>query len=257
MRVMFAHCFIQNPFGRSLKVSSMRPPLKYLLSLFSTVLLAGCAVEVPTPGNHVSDSQPVSGVVEKDTDSGKRVTDEKFIADLTKQFGNRQRASQTLVEQGINNFLIGDIDASMVSFNRASLLDGDNPAAFWGLAMVYVSQDKPCDARIMIDKALERNLAKPVYLADAGRIYTLCAVSGVTLDARERRLAFEKSEEFFSRAASLAPTQEYIYGAWADAHYRQGHYADAWKMIKKQRVLGGTPDAAFLASLRAKMPEPK
>jgi Tfp pilus assembly protein PilF len=235
----------------------MQPLFKYWVSMIAVLLLAGCAAGGPKPSGAGGEQLPTFGGVEKRTAPELRVSDDEFIAKATKEFGDRQRASQALVEQGVNNFLIGDLAATMDSFNRARLLDADNPDAFWGFAMVDVKQDKPCDAKAMIDKALERNLARPTYLADAGRIYTLCAVSDEALTAAERRLAFEKSEEFFSRAASLAPKEEYIYGAWADAHYRQGHYADAWKMVKKQRAVGGSPDAAFLALLRAKLPEPK
>jgi hypothetical protein len=55
----------------------------------------------------------------------------------------------------------------------------------------------------------------------------------------------------------MMPTNQKLYGSWAIAHYWQGNYADAWKMVNKQRMLGGTPGESFLNLLRSKMPEPQ
>ncbi len=233
----------------------MHSLVKYLGYVVGALVLAGCVAGGTKPSG--ADLLPMYGGIDRQADTKLRATDEKFIAKATKEYGDRRRASQAYVEQGVRHFLAGDAAATMMNFNRAWLLDPGNPDPYWGYAVVSVDQGRHCDARAMIDRALERSLSKPAYIADAGRIYTLCAAGDAALSASQRRLAFEQAEEFFSRAASMAPTDEYIYGTWAVAHYRQGHYADAWRMVKRQRALGGTPDASFLSLLRAKMPEPK
>jgi hypothetical protein len=40
------------------------------------------------------------------------------------------------------------------------------------------------------------------------------------------------------------------------AYYWRAQYADAWKMVAKERGAGGKPSEKFLGLLKAKMPEP-
>jgi len=235
----------------------MQRHAKYWVKFIGILLLAGCATGGPPSSGIDNDQLPMYGGVDRQADPRLRAADEKLVAKFTQEFGGRPAAAQALVDQGIRDFQGGDYAAAMKNFNRAWLLDPDNPDPYWGFAMVYDDQGKSCDAKIMIDKALERNLSKPVALADAGRIYTYCAVSDAALMASEKRRYFEKSEELYSRSVSLAPTNANLFGSWAIAQYWRGHYADAWKMIKRQRALGGTPGESFLNLLRAKMPEPK
>jgi Flp pilus assembly protein TadD len=234
----------------------MRRHAKYCLAFIGILLLAGCAAGPPSSGID-NDQLPMYGGAYRQADPRLRAADEKLIARLTQEFGSRQSAAQALVDQGVRDFQGGDYAAAMKNFNRAWLLDPDSPDPYWGFAIVYDDQGKSCDAKNMIDKALERNLSKPVALADAGRIYTYCAVSDPSLMPAEKRRYFEKSEELYSRSVSLAPTDAKLFGSWAIAQYWRGHYSDAWKMIKRQRALGGTPGESFLNLLRAKMQEPK
>lgn len=81
----------------------------------------------------------------------------------------------------------------------------------------------------MIDRAVELNLSKPIALADAGRIYTLCAVSDTALDNTGKAQYFAKSEGFYKRANTVSPNNDYIFGSWATAHYWRGEYAKAWR----------------------------
>jgi Flp pilus assembly protein TadD len=233
----------------------MQSLAKYLVNITTAVLLAACA----SGGQPVADNNdqlPMYGGIDRHADSRLRAADDKLIAELMQRYGSREDAARTLVDQGIRYFQGGNYTMAMRSFNQAWLLDPNNPDPLWGFAMVYDDQGKSCDAKAMIDRALSLNLSRPAALADAGRIYTFCAVSDATLSAADRRRDFEQSEELYSRAVSMAPANPYLFGSWAIAQYWQGNYADAWQMIRKQRALGGTPGERFLSLLREKMPEP-
>ena len=241
---------------RGLVTTPMGSLFRYGVSITAAVLLAGCAAD-RLPGMNGGDQLPMYGGGDRQADARLRAADDKLSSELIQRYGSRQAASRTLFDQGVRHFQAGNYALAMNSFNQAWLLDPNSPEPFWGFAMIYDDQGRSCDAKAMIDKALSLNLSRPVALADAGRIYTYCAISDVALSAVDKRQLFEQSEEFYFRAVSMAPTDPYLFGSWAIAHYWQGNYADAWKMVKKQRALGGSPGENFLSLLRAKMPEPQ
>lgn len=234
----------------------MQSLAKYLVNFAGAVLLAACVAGGP-PGTEGNYQLPMYGGIDRQADPSLRAADDKLATELIQRYGSRQAAGQNLVDQGMRHFQAGNYAMAMKSFSQAWLLDPNSPDPFWGFAKVYDDQGKSCDAKAMIDRALSLNLSQPAALADAGRIYTYCAVGDAALSAADKRQYFERSEELYFRAVSMAPTNPYLFGSWAIAHYWQGNYADAWKMVKKQRALGGMPGESFLNLLRAKMPEPE
>ena len=229
---------------------------KYVVNIVGVLLLSACT----TSGRPLADSNdqlPMYGRSDRQVEPGLRAADDRLSAELIQRYGSPQAAARNLLQQGVRYFKAGDYAMAMKSFNQAWLMDPNSPEPFWGFAVVYDDQGKSCAAKAMVDRALSLNLSKPAELADAGRIYTYCAVSDATLGADDRRRYFEQAEELYFRAVSMAPTNPYLYGSWAIAHYWQGNYTDAWKMIRKQRALGGAPGESFLTILRAKMPEPR
>ena len=229
---------------------------KYLVNIVGILLLSACATSMP-PLADINDQLPMYGRSDSQADPGLRAADDRLSAELLQRYGTPEAAVRNLLDQGVRYFKAGDYALAMRSFNQAWLMDPNSPEPFWGFAAVYDDQGKNCMAKAMVDRALDLNLSKPAELADAGRIYTYCAVSDATLSVDDRRHYFEQAEELYFRAVSMAPTDPYLYGSWAIAHYWQGNYADAWKMTKKQQALGGTPGESFLSLLRAKMPEPR
>jgi len=229
---------------------------KYVMNIVGVLILSACATS-GRPLAVSNDQLPVYGGIDRQADPGLRAADDKFTAELIQRYGSPQSAARNLLDQGVRYFKAGDYAMAMKSFNQAWLMDPNSPEPFWGFAVVYDDKGKSCVAKALIDRALSLNLSKPAELADAGRIYTYCAVSDMTLSEDDRRRYFEQAEELYFRAVSMAPTNAYLFGSWAIAHYWQGNYADAWKMTKKQQALGGTPGESFLSMLRAKMPEPQ
>ena len=228
---------------------------KYLVNIVGILLLSACATSMP-PLADINDQLPMYGRSDSQADPGLRAADDRLSAELLQRYGTPEAAVRNLLDQGVRYFKAGDYALAMRSFNQAWLMDPNSPEPFWGFAAVYDDQGKNCMAKAMVDRALDLNLSKPAELADAGRIYTYCAVSDATLSVDDRRHYFEQAEELYFRAVSMAPTNPYLFGSWAIAHYWQGNYADAWKMTKKQQALGGRPGEGFLSLLRAKMPEP-
>ncbi len=234
----------------------MRLHVKLLALFLSVLLIAACATG-GRPVEHLNDGVPMYGRGQLQDDPGLHAEQARLNEELVPRYGSREAAGRHLLEQGIRQFQIGDYLSAMQRFNQAWLLDPSSPDPYWGFAMIYDDQGKSCLAKAMIDRAIRLNLSRPMALADAGRIYTYCAVTDAALSAMDKQNDFEHAEDFYSRAVSLDPTDPKLFGSWAIAQYWQGHYADAWKMINKQRLLGGAPGEDFLVLLRAEMTEPR
>jgi tetratricopeptide (TPR) repeat protein len=236
-----------------------REMMNAIWSFLLILAVAGCAGTASQTGGRSSPDQlPMYGGLDRQSVPGLKAADDQFIANMVRDFGSREKASQASVEQGIRYYQRDDYVLAMRRFNQAWLLNPRNPDAFWGFAIVYHDKEEIREAKEMIDRALSLDLSKPIALADAGRIYTLYAVFGQpSADATTKRQLFSKSDELFSKADSASPNNDYIYGLWAAAYYWRDDYAQAWQMVQRMRGAGGTPPAAFINMLRAKMPEPK
>jgi len=182
--------------------------------------------------------------------------DDQFIADVTKQFGSREKASDLFVEQGIRFYSSDNYAKAMRRFNQAWLLNPDNPDAYWGFAMVYHDKQQLCEAQKMIDIAVDHGLRKPIALADAGRVITLCASHSNDLSNDDRNIEYARSESMYKKAIAEAPKNDYILSSWATAYYWRGNYAQSWKMVEEARSVGAIFPGKFIEMLRARMPEP-
>jgi len=206
-------------------------------------------------GNGI-DQEPMYGGMDRQSVPELKVGDEQFVSGVAKEFGSQEKGSEAFVEQGIRYYRQDNYTMAMKRFNQAWLLNPRNPDVFWGFSLVYHDENKNCEAKSMIDRAVDLNLSKPIALADAGRIYTLCAVSDNALDSTAKAQYYAKSDSFYKRASAVSPNNDYIFGSWATAHYWRGEYAQAWEKVAVQRSLGGTPPGQFINMLRQKMPEP-
>ena len=219
---------------------------------------AACAT-APTAGPRGAgvDQVPMYGGMNRQSLPEVNKGDEQLIAGATKEFGTREKASAAFVDQGIRYYSVDNHAAAMRRFNQAWLLSPGNPEVFWGFAMIFHDEGKNCEAQQYIDRALALNLSKAVALADAGRIYTLCAVSDASFDSSTKVQRFEASEKLYTRANSESPRNDYVIGSWATAYYWRGEYALAWEKVAEARSLGHVFPGQFLSLLRSKMAEPK
>lgn len=199
-------------------------------------LLSGCAVGGgPALRGNGIDQMPMYGGIDRQSVPQLKQADEQLIAGTTKEFGNREKASDAFVDQGIRYYKSDKYAAAMKRFNQGWLLNPNNPDVFWGFGMVFHDEGNVCEAKNIIDRAIALGLSKPIALADAGRIYTLCAVSNQSLDSATKQQYFTTSEELYNKANSASPNNDYIHGSWATAYYWRGDYARFWEMVDKAR----------------------
>jgi lipoprotein NlpI len=152
---------------------------KYSLVVVITILI-GCSTTGSNRGDTISQL-PMYGGFDRQSDPRFKKADEKLISGVTKEFGSQEKASQAFIDQGIRYYQVNDFSMAMKRFNQAWLIDPSNPDSFWGFAIVYHDEGKNCESKSMFDKSLELGLKKPIALADAGRVFTLCAISNEML----------------------------------------------------------------------------
>jgi tetratricopeptide (TPR) repeat protein len=233
------------------------------LRAFATISLilvcAGCASPVgytrPTSG----DQLPMYGGMNREAEPSLKEADRQLIEGAIKEFGSRESASAGFANIGFGYYYRNEFDEAMRRFNQAWLLNPRSPDVYWGFASVLHDQQKYCEAKEMIDKALALNPPENRgFYPDAGRMYTLCAISNATLSEKDKERLIEESERLYRKAEEIEPDKAYLYLSWATAYYWRGQYEDAWKMVEKHREAGGKtlPDDHFVSMLRAKMPEP-
>lgn len=226
--------------------------------ILATAILSGCvAGGGPAPRVSGVDQVPMYGGMDRQSVPQLKQADEQLIAGTTKEFGSREKASDAFVDQGIRYYKADNYAAAMRRFNQAWLLSPNNPDVFWGFGLVFHDEGNNCEAKNMIDRAISLKLSKPIALADAGRIYTLCGVSNQSLGSATKQQHFTMSEELYMKASSASPNNGYIHGSWATAYYWQGDYARSWEMVAKARSLGFILPGQFHNLLQQKMPEPR
>lgn len=111
-------------------------------------ILNGCLATTPVGAQINVDQLPMYGGLDRQSVPELKVADEKLIADTTKEFGSREKASEIFAEQGIRYYRENNYSAAMRRFNQAWLLNPKNPNVFWGFAVVYHDQEKICKGKL-------------------------------------------------------------------------------------------------------------
>ena len=230
-------------------------------SLLSLVVLlaasiSGCATT--SQQRVLSSEMPMYGGENRQAIPEKKAIDDALIEGTSKEFGSREAASERFVAQGFRYYFQDDLSAAMKRFNQGWLLSPNNPNVFHGFSAVLNDQQNHCEARKMIEHALELGLSKKAEnLADAGRANALCAMLDKSLNQETKSSYIKRSYNLYVDALKASPDSAYVYGSWATASYWTGDYVTAWKYVKKERALGGRPGTRFIQLLSEKMPEPR
>jgi Tfp pilus assembly protein PilF len=227
-----------------------------LLLLGAAILVNGCAVDSPPQKTRI-DEVPMYGGMDRSAYPELKAADEKFIADVSREWGSRENAARAWVDQGFRFYQQDHLGLAMRRFNQAWLLDPTNSEVFWGFGSVLHDQGKNCESMRMINLALARNPpTNQGFYADAGQAVALCAISDEQLPVAAKSRLLDRSEELFRKAEEIEPDKGYVYSTWATAYYWREQYSDAWSMVFRARAAGGDCSEHFLALLRKEMPEP-
>lgn len=224
----------------------------------ASVLLGGCFAASPENNRVRVDEIPMYGEIDRAAVPELKAADDTFIAEVSKQYGSREEASRAWVDQGFSFYQRDDLAMAMKRFNQAWLLDPKNAEVYAGFGAILHDQGKNCEAMRMMEKALTLNppTSQGIY-PDAGRLFTLCAVSDQALTPANKATLLARSEALYRTAEEVERDKGYVYSSWSTSYYWQGRYADAWAMVAKERKAGSQPSGRFLELLRAKMPEPR
>lgn len=218
------------------------------------ISLAGCLTTTSVKQQIRIDEVPMYGGMDRSIIPEVKAADEKFISDVSAQFGSREKASQLWVNQGFKFYQENKLGMAMRRFNQAWLLNPKNPEVYAGFASVLNDQGKSCLAAEQMETALALDPPKfqGIY-SDAGYINAMCAVNEKSKDSEDRQKFLDKSELLFKNAEAIEPNKIYLYGLWARSYFRQGKTLESKQMIAKQIEAGGKPDANLVANIEYKL----
>lgn len=226
-----------------------------IVALIGAMMVAPPIVaETKTP----IDQIPMYGGMDRNSVPRLKEGDEKFIADVTKVFGGREAAAQAWIERGFRLYNQNDYKKAMQRFNQAWLLDPNNPDVFFGFGVVLHDKGQNCEAKDMLGKARNMGMEDAGFLADLGRVYTLCAVEEKSGD--EKTTLLQESISLYQEALRKAPhdrARAYVYSSFSSAYFWRENYPKAWEMVHKAESLGGGVPKKFRKMLKKKMKEPK
>jgi tetratricopeptide (TPR) repeat protein len=223
-------------------------------SIAFATLLTGCLVTSPQKQQIRIDEVPMYGGMDRSVIPEVKAADEKFISDVSAQFGSREKASLIWVNQGFKFYQENKLGMAMRRFNQAWLLNPKNPEVYAGIASILNDQGKSCAAAEQMETALSLNPPKyqGIY-SDAGYINAMCAVNEKPQDSEDRQRFLDRSEQIFINAEAVELNKGYLYGLWARAYFRQGKTLESKQMIARQIEAGGKPDANLVANIEYKL----
>lgn len=202
------------------------------------------------------DQLPMYGGQDRGADATLRAADEKLIADTTRYYGSREKASAAFVRNGFAYYDRDDLANAMRRFNQAWLLDPNNPEAYFGFAVVLHDMGKFCDASAQFEKAASFGQYIQGMLPDAARVMVLCAAKDKSLPEGTKASMFARADAMYAEALTREPNKGYVHASMASAFYWRGKYEEAWHAVKDARSTGGRVPEQFLHMLKEKMPEP-
>ena len=224
-----------------------------VLSLATFALAAEPAVNL--------DTLPMFGHPKLARSDSQKQADEAFIRDNALRYKTRQAASSAFAAQGWNSVRARQLDAAMLRFNQAWLLNPKNYSAFWGFGAILSERGKLFDAIEYLETArelIDDPTQRPALLADLGNVHSEYAARLSPDKQLERAHHFIVANSRFTESLENDPKFASGWREWAMSLYDQERYSEAWVKAKRARELKAEPfPAEFLKKLSVKMPEPK
>jgi Tfp pilus assembly protein PilF len=222
-----------------------------------SLLLAITAFLPLSSFSQAMDQVPMYGELDRSADASLKEADEKLIADTTKRFGSREKASAAFVGNGFALYGRDDLTAAMRRFNQAWLLDPKNPEVYFGFAVVLHDRGKNCDATKYFTMATSFGTYIQGMAPDAARVIVLCTIEDKSMSGEERSALLRRSEALYAEALNKESNRGYVHASMASALYWREKYPEAWAAVKLARASGGRLPEKFLGMLREKMAEPE
>lgn len=211
---------------------------------------------VPNP-----DTLPMFGQPKIARSDSQKQADEAFIRDNTLRYKTRPAASIALANQGWTAVRAKQLDAAMLRFNHAWLLNAKNYGAFWGFGAVLTERGRLAEAIEQLETArelIDDPTQRPALLADLGNVHSEYAARLGNDKQLERAHHFVVANSRFTESLENDPKFASGWREWAMSLYDQERYSEAWVKAKRARELKAEPfPPEFLKKLSAKMPEPK
>ena len=222
-------------------------------------LLAAYANAAETSIN--PDTLPMFGQPKIARSDSQKQADQAFIRDNTLRYKNRQPASNAFASQGWTAVRARQLDAAMLRFNHAWLLNPKNYSAFWGFGAILSERGRLFDALEHLETArelIDDPTQRPALLADLGNVHSEYAARLKPDKELERAHHFVLANSRFTECLENDPKFATGWREWAISLYDQERYSEAWVKAKRARELNAEPfPSEFLKKLSAKMPEPK
>jgi len=209
------------------------------------------SIEVPI------DQVPMYGGLDRSSQPSLLAADEKLVADATRHFGSREKASAAFVQNAFSLYGKDDLAGAMRRFNQAWILNPENPDAHYGFAVVLHDQGKYCDAAAQFEKAQSLPNCSSDMVPDFARVIVMCAANDASLSPEEKSARFARADTLYAEALKTFPDKGYVYASQASSMYYQGQCERSWELVKKAQQAGAEIPKVFLDMLRAKCPEPR
>ena len=219
--------------------------------MFQSMLLLVAALASGPASAQDANLLPKYGPAQRS--SAQQAADQEFINGTDKAYrGDLKKASADVAARGRESLRQGNVNAAMLSFNQAWLLDKSNGGALWGMATVQVGTGKVAEALPLFAEA-EPLLPNDVdFSIDYAR--TLGIAGAQTANEALLKDAFRR----FARLFEKDPQHVLNLQNWAITLFYVGSYADAWNKIKLAEAAPrrGDLDLNFINALQGKMPRP-
>ncbi|HVO91334.1 MAG TPA: hypothetical protein VMT22_00750 [Terriglobales bacterium] len=208
-----------------------------------------------------TDALPMFGQPKIARPENLKQVDEAFVRDATFRYKTRQAASSAYVSQGWNAVRSGQLDAAMLRFNQAWLLNPKNYGVFWGFGAVQSQRGKLGEAIEYLETArelIDDPVQRVALLCDLGAVHSEYAGRLPVERQLEKAQHFVLANSRFTESLDNDPHYAPSWREWAMSLYEQERYSEAWIKVKQARENQAEPfPPAFLKKLSAKMPEPK
>ncbi len=234
---------------------------KLLVVIAFAAVIAPFSIADAAEPNFNPDTLPMFGRPKIPRPEHLQKADEAFIRDNTLRYKTRQAASVAFAAQGWNTLRAKQLDAAMLSFNQAWLLNAKNYVAFWGFGAVLSERGRLVEALEQLETArelLDEPAQRSALLADLATLQSEYAARLPSSQQLERAQRFVTANNRFAECLDNDPSFAAGWREWAISLYEQERYSEAWARVKRARELRAEPfPPDFLKKLSAKMAEPK